>query len=48
MSFVLLALADNPDIMKRLQEEVDEKFADVDLLDVSEDNTQNVKVPIYK
>ena len=44
MSFVLLVLANSPDVMKRLQEEADEKLAGIDLKDTSEDNTQNIKV----
>ena len=41
MSFVLQTLATRPDVMTKLQEEVDDKFANVAL---HEDNYQEVKV----
>ena len=41
MSFVLQMLSNYPETLKKLQEEVDESFADVRL---EEDNVKEVKV----
>ena len=41
MSFVLLVLSNHPEVMKKLQDEVDEKFAGVEM---SQENTSAVKV----